>query len=133
MSNTYTDLLLALEEGTLQPKNFTHAAHIGVAVAALQRYPFFDAMKVVADGLYSMASRAGVPEKFNATLTLASMSLIAEWLAQDDTCDPEQFIARHGDALRVDKLRALYSPGRLETPLARQTGLLPWPTAPRQA
>jgi hypothetical protein len=121
----YEVLLLALKAGTLNPAEFSHRDHVGVAVAALRRHSFFEAMLIVADGLQGVTQRAGVPEKFNATITMASMSLIAERLEGDDGAPIAAFIDRHPDLLSIALMRDAYPDGRLTSDLGRRVGLLP--------
>lgn len=121
----YEALLLALKAGTLNPAGFSHRDHVGVAVAALRRHPFFEAMLIVANGLQRVTQRAGAPEKFNATITMASMSLIAERLEGDDGAPIDAFIDRHPDLLSTALMRDAYRGGRLTSDLARRVGLLP--------
>ncbi len=121
----YEALLSALKDGTLNPTGFSHRDHVGVAVAALRRHPFFEAMLIVANGLQAVTQRAGVPEKFNATITMASISLIAERLEASDGALIDAFIDRHPDLLSTALMRDAYPGGRLTSDLARRVGLLP--------
>jgi hypothetical protein len=129
----YEALLLALKAGTLNPAGFSHRDHVGVAVAALRRHSFFEAMLIVANGLQGVTQRAGVPEKFNATITMASMSLIAERLEGDDGAPIDAFINRHPDLLSTALVRDAYPDGRLTSDLARRIGLLPIAASAPQA
>lgn len=125
----YAALFDALTDGTLDPSCFSHRDHVGVAVVALQRLPFFDALRDVAVGLQAMARRAGAPERFRATVTLASMCLIAERLVADAAHGPppsvDGFIDRHPELLTADALRRVYGAERLASAAARRVGLLP--------
>jgi hypothetical protein len=115
----------ALVDGSLAPEAFTHADHFAVAFEALRRHPFEEAHAVVTDGIRALASRAGVPEKFNATITFAYMSAIAERMARAPGDDLERFLADNADLLDRAFLTARYTPDRLASPLARTTPLLP--------
>lgn len=121
----YEAQILALENGTLNPAGFSHRDHVGVAVAALRRHSFFEAMLIVANGLQGVTQRAGMPEKFNATITMASMSLIAERLEGHEGAPIDAFIDRHPDLLSTALMRGAYPGGRLTSDLARRVGLLP--------
>lgn len=121
----FSALLDRLEQGQLEPAGFGHRDHVGVAVAALRRYDFFRAMLVVADGIAVAAARAGAPGKFNATITLASMSRIAELLDRWGDGPIAGFVDAHADALTPNALAGLYGGERLASPLARRIGLLP--------
>ncbi|TAD89130.1 MAG: hypothetical protein EAZ99_10890 [Alphaproteobacteria bacterium] len=125
MTDRYAIQLDALRRGTLEPAGFSHLDHVGVAVEALRRHSYFEALAVIADGLKDVATRAGKPEKFHATLTLASMCLIAERLAANPTVDIAAFVEGSRAWLTPAALEALYPDGALATPLARTVGLLP--------
>ena len=73
MSGIFAEKLAALENETITPAEFSHKDHIGVAYEAIQKYGPFDAMSIIARGIKALTVRAGLPEKFNATITLASM------------------------------------------------------------
>ena len=117
----------ALVDGSLAPETFTHADHFAVAFEALRRHPFAEAHALVANGIRALATRAGAPEKFNATITFAYMSAIAERMASTPTEDFEGFLAANDDLLERTFLASRYSPERLASPLARTTPLLPDP------
>ena len=115
----------ALVEGTLAPEEFSHRDHLVVAVQALSRHDFEEAHALVADGIRALTVRAGVPEKFNATITFAFMSAGAERMADYTDFDAERFLAAHPELLERDFLASRYSPERLASPLARRLPLLP--------
>ena len=122
MSVDYDEMLDRLINGTLGVEGFDHAAHIGTAHAALRRYEFFEAASVFAAGLRSLTRRVGLEEKYNATVTLAFLSLIAERMGSETSSD---FVADHGDIGMSELLRLGYEPERLASDRARRVGLLP--------
>lgn len=124
MTMDYDSVLDALIDGTLSPLDFDHAAHVGAAHVALGRYEFFEAAAVFAAGLRSLSVRAGVPEKYNATITFAFLSLIAERMRDEDAAT---FVERHGSGGLEALLAAGYRRDRLESDLARRVALLPHP------
>lgn len=117
--------LEALTSGNLDPDSFRHRDHIGVAYEALSRHDFFEAAARVASSIRRLAEKAGAPEKFNATITLAFMSLIAERMATTVYCDAEDFIVRNPDLACGGVLKPWYSDQRLKSDLARSILLLP--------
>ncbi|MCU0882476.1 MAG: hypothetical protein MUF14_07400 [Hyphomonadaceae bacterium] len=125
MDEDFFNLLDRLEQGQLGPAGFSHRDHVGVAVAALRRHGFFRGMMVMAEGIEAAAARAGAPEKFNATITLASMSRIAELLDLWGDGPIGDFVETYADALSPAVLSGEYGDGRLTSPLARRIGLLP--------
>ncbi|MVO17186.1 hypothetical protein [Parasedimentitalea huanghaiensis] len=123
MSN-YSDQLDQLNDGTLDASTFGHQDHIGVAYEALKRESLFDAMATVANGIAAAASRAGAPDKFNATITLAFMCEIAERMEARNFPDADSFIAANPDLLTGAILKR-YSNGRAVTAQARRIAFLP--------
>lgn len=65
------DLTEAFLAGTLE--RFSHEDHVRVAWYLLGAHPFDEAQRQMSDGLQRFASAAGVPDKYDATLT-------AEWM-----------------------------------------------------
>jgi hypothetical protein len=125
MTNDYGVQLRRLEDGSLQPNEFSHLDHIGVAYQALMQHEFFEAVRIVADGIRGMAARANAPEKFNATITLAFMSLIAERMKTTCHQDADDFIRRNTDLVDRFSLSRWYSRERLTSELACSIALLP--------
>ncbi|MGD9863898.1 MAG: hypothetical protein AB7S99_11870 [Pseudodonghicola sp.] len=124
MSDRYDTMLAALEAGTLPAEGFSHRDHVGVTVAALRQGDFYDALARVARGLRRLAGNAGVPEKFNATVTFAFVSLIAQRM--DAGCgDVEAFLRDNPDLLSGNPLAGLYPDGQADTPLAKRVPVLP--------
>jgi len=62
---------------SLEPDGFNHEAHVRVAWLLLEQFPFEQALQKFEAGVVDLASRAGVPEKYHATITRALMQLIA--------------------------------------------------------
>jgi len=124
-SSDYTEKLAAMMGGCLNPRDFRHRDHVGIAFEALRHRDFFDAARLYAEGLRSVAKRAGVPEKFNATITWAFLSLIAERMQAEVYSDAEDFLSQNGALLDKGLLSAWYSPERIDSQLAHRTVLLP--------
>ena len=120
----YTDMLCQFERGALDPAGFRHADHVGVAYEALKRHGFFEALRIYADGLMALVEKAGVPEKFNATVTFAYMSAIAERMHRHPAASAADFLAANPDLLSGSVLDR-YSRARLQGDLARRVALLP--------
>lgn len=125
MDDSYLGKLQRLMSGTLDPAEFRHMDHIGVTYEALARHEFFDAAYRVSSALRALAERAGVPDKFNATMTWAYMSLIAERMRTTEHQSAEEFIDRNPDIACSAALAPWYSQQRLKSELARSTVLLP--------
>ena len=125
MTERYADLLGQMRDDTLHACDFGHADHIGVAYQALEEEPFFEALALFARGIQGAASRAGAGDKFNATVTLVYMSLIAERRASGQYRDADDFIARNTDLGAKGLLNEWYSADRLDSSMARQVALMP--------
>lgn len=126
MTCTVTDeRMRAFNAGDIDPARFGHLDHVRVAYELLNRRDFFDAASDYAAGIRRIADKAGVPEKFNTTITLAYLSLIAERMASFAHADCDEFVARNPDLLTMEALARLYSPDRLRSDLARTCFLLP--------
>ncbi|OWU86305.1 hypothetical protein ATO6_05610 [Oceanicola sp. 22II-s10i] len=118
----YDHILDEMAGGVLPCTGFGHAVHLGTAHAALKRWEFFEAAHRYASAIRAAASAAGAPEKFNATLTLAFLCLIAERMGDEDSAT---FVAQNPDLGRDALLAAGYDAARLADPKARRVGLLP--------
>jgi len=125
MTSDYADLTRSFEAQDLDASRFRHMDHVGVAYEMLKRHEFIEATAKYADNIRSIAEKAGAPDKFNATITLAFMSLIAERMATTEHRDYDDFIACNGDLKSKDILQKWYSPERLHSASARQIFLLP--------
>ena len=125
MTARYRDLLRQMRDDTLHACDFGHADHVGVAFQALEEEEFFDALALFARGIRGAAGRAGVPEKFNATITLAYMSLIAERRAAGAYSDAADFVARNPDLAAKGLLGRWYSADVLGSEIARKVAVMP--------
>jgi hypothetical protein len=110
--------------GDLPPDGFNHRAHLEAAHSLLCNRSFTEAADAYAHAIRSMATRAGHPEKFHMTITVAMLAAIAERLS-DDRSNFDAFAAQHPELLARDFLLRHYSKERLSCDLARRTFLLP--------
>ena len=121
----YARQLDELVAATLDASAFRHVDHIGVAYEALMQHSYFDALHLVATGIDRVATKAGATDKFNATITGAFMSLIAERMEARACYNVQEFIDRNPDLTTGAPLKMLYSPARLTSDQARRVALLP--------
>lgn len=117
-----TDGFLA---STLNPENFNHHAHVAVAFTLLRRLSFLEAATQYCTGIRALAASAGVPQKFNLTVTLAFLSLIAERMKDRDYADFAAFSDAEPEVFDPAVLLGHYTPERLGCDAARETFLLP--------
>lgn len=125
MTERYAQLLQHMRKDILHTCDFGHADHIGVAFQALEEETFFDALALFARGIQGAATRAGAADKFNATVTFAYMSLIAERREASTYANADEFIARNKDLKSPGALAKWYSKERLAGRLASRIALLP--------
>ena len=118
-------LVRAFEARTVDAGSFTHRDHVAVAYALLKRRSFLEASACYGSCLQAIATRAGAARKFNTTITLAFLGLIAERMDGSDAGTFETFICENADLLDRNPLSPWYSPARLDSDLARRIFLLP--------
>jgi len=114
--------------GDVPAGELSHREHLRYAYLTLARYDFAESVLRYSRALRATAAQAGRPEKFNQTQTLALLSLIAERRA-DDGGDFESFARAHPELFDRGLLAPWYDAGRLGSPLARRTFLMPQPRA----
>ncbi len=125
MTSKYQDLARSFERHDLDNSAFGHDDHVGVAYEMLKAHDFAEAAFRYAGNIRAIAAKAGAPEKFNATITFAFMSLIAERMETTEHDDFASFIAANRDLNSKDVLQKWYSPQRLQSASARRIFLLP--------
>jgi hypothetical protein len=85
-------LVSCFEDGTLHGADFHHIDHMKIAWHYLERYGRAEALRRIADGLLTVATRMGKVDKFNLALTRA-------WVAAVDEARRTHPDARSLDAL----------------------------------
>lgn len=137
MTDADRALVAAFERGELDPAAFTHADHVRVAWALLgpMGRSFFDAYAVLRAGLRDLASKAGRPERYNETVTLAFLALVHEELARagGGAGSFQAFYAGVEGRLDREAVAALYPNGALSTEAARNGLVLPTATRAQAA
>jgi hypothetical protein len=113
--------------GELEPAGFTHREHVRMARELLTRHDFTEAALHSSAALRLMTARAGRPEAFNQTVTIAFLALIAQRMEESPACDFAAFAQANPDLLERTLLSRWYRPERLASALARRTFLLPDP------
>jgi hypothetical protein len=114
--------------GMQSNEDFRHRDHVRVAYGMLARYPFAEAAHLYARQLRAIATRAGRPDAFHATVTLAFLSLVAEHRCAQTFETFGDFADANPELLDKTTLLRWYTPERLESAVARQTFLLPQPS-----
>jgi len=111
--------------GDLDAASFPHREHVRMAFEMLRRYDFAESALHFSRSLRAMAQRAGRPEAFHQTVTVAFLSLIAERLDAWPCEDFPAFAQRNPDLIDKGALARWYRPERLASASARRTFLLP--------
>jgi len=111
--------------GELDAAQFPHREHVRMAFEMLRRHDFAESVLHYSRALRAMTARAGKPEAFHQTLTIAFLSLIAERLESGAPGDFTAFAAANPDLLDKSAVARCYRAERLASAAARRTFLLP--------
>ena len=114
--------------GEIAAAGFAHREHVRMAFEMLRRHDFAETVLHFSRALRTMAQRAGKPQAFHQTVTIAFLSLIAERLEAGRWSDFADFARDNPDLLEKSLLARWYRPERLASEPARRTFLLPEPT-----
>jgi hypothetical protein len=125
-------LLKAFLGGKIDARDFRHADHVRVGFELLCRHTFPDALAAYSAALKDITTRAGNPDAYHETITVAFLSLIAEHHASAGYADFEAFIADNPHLLNKSILERWYKKERLLSDIARRTFVMPdgdsmWP------
>lgn len=115
--------------GEIRPKDFRHADHVRAGYELLARHEFLDAAAIYSRVLKQMTARAGKPEAFHLTVTLAFLSVIAERMEAQSHASFADFARANPDLMDRALLSRWYRPERLNAMAARRGFLLPDPAA----
>lgn len=121
--------LRALETGALDPARFPHLEHVRLAYEMLGRHPFGEAVARFSRGLRLLTAKAGRPEIYHDTITVAFLALVGERRAGARNAGWNDFKTNNSDLLDKRCLEQWYDSEQLGSDLARQTFCLPRPRA----
>jgi hypothetical protein len=113
--------------GELPATGFAHREHLRIAFEMLRRHDFPESVLHFSRALRTMAERAGKPQAFHQTMTVAFLAVIAERLDGAQWPDFAAFLHDNPDLLDKRALARWYRPERLASERARRTFLLPDP------
>ena len=114
--------------GEIDPAQFPHREHVRMAFEMLRRHDFAETVWHFSRTLRAMAAKAGKPQAFNQTVTIAFLSLIAERMQESGgAADFDALVRAHPELLDKAALTRWYRPERLVSDAARHTFLLPEP------
>ncbi len=121
---TDDDLVRGFEDGSLSA--FPHAEHVRLTIVYLMRHGRDETIRKMYDGLLRFATAKGQPGKFHVTMTRAWVDLVeSARRAYPETESPAALVARCPLLLDRDALLRFYSPGRLNSPDARERWVPP--------
>jgi hypothetical protein len=123
----YADLpeLERFVRGELDPAQFPHREHVRMAYEMLRRHDFAETVLHYSRALRAMSARAGKPQAFNQTVTIAFLSLVAERMEGGAGADFAAFQRDNAELFEKNALARWYRPERLASDAARRTFLLP--------
>jgi hypothetical protein len=119
------DELRALETGTLDPTMLPHSEHVRLGYEMLGRYPFGEAAARFSRGLKLIAAKAGRPDVYHETITVAFLAVIGERRVRGGPDSWDDFKEKNGDLLDKRCLEKWYGAEQLGSDLARRTFCLP--------
>jgi hypothetical protein len=123
--NAIEEELRAFEAGALDPAQFPHSAHVRLAYEMLGRYPFGETVTRFSRGLKQLATKAGRPEIYHETITVAFLALLGERRTVRRSDSWTEFQADNPDLLDKRCLEKWYRKEQLASDLARRTFCLP--------
>src|SRR5215468_4541248 len=103
--------LTRFARGDCDSGSFSHREHVRMGFEMLCRHSFPETVLHYSQALRKMAARAGKPEAYHETVTIAFLSLIAERM--DDTTDFERFASANPDLFDRRALARWYRSQRL--------------------
>jgi hypothetical protein len=115
--------------GETDAATFPHREHVRMAFEMLRRHDFAESVLYFSRSLRAMAQRAGKPQAFHQTVTIAFLSLIAERMEDSPLQDFAAFERANPELFEKGMLTRWYRPERLASERARRTFLLPEPVA----
>jgi hypothetical protein len=98
---------------------FGHRQHVQLTWLAVRRHGTAVTVDLVSDGLRRLTERAGVPQKYNATVSRAWVELIGHHTVEDRLDDFDEFVARNAALLDKRLLTRFYTPKTLAGAPAR--------------
>ena len=106
-------LLAGFEDCTLPYSNWTHRAHLAVAVSYLKQLPFPAALDRVRTRIQVYNRTRGSGEGYHETITLLFMRAVADYLARHPEAGPAAAVAALAAACDMAWVKRHYSAERL--------------------
>ncbi|WP_299123717.1 hypothetical protein [uncultured Tenacibaculum sp.] len=95
--NELTDkkFILQFENCSLNPSLFSHEAHIRLAWIYIKKYGCQKAEERVQKYLKAFVKHVGATDKYNTTLTIAAIKIVAHFIKKSDKNNFKEFILEH--------------------------------------
>lgn len=120
--------LVRFVHGETDPSAFPHREHVRMAFEMLRRHDFAESVWLFSRALRTMTAKAGKPQAFNQTVTVAFLSLIAERLESGMPTDFAAFERDHPEMFDKALLARWYPRERLAADVTRRIFVLPEPS-----
>jgi hypothetical protein len=114
-----------LSEVMSAAERFGHRQHVHLTWLAVRRYGTSAAIDLVSHGIQGVARYAGVPQKYNVTISRARVELVGHHAGQSDAADFESFIDQHSAILDKRLLNHFYRSSTLASVEARTSWVEP--------
>ena len=111
--------------GELDAARFPHREHVRMAFEMLRRHDFAESVWLFSRALRAMTARAGKPQAFHQTITVAFLAVIAERMDRGGALEYAAFESANPDLFDKGVLALWYRPEQLASELARRTFVLP--------
>lgn len=106
-------------------ERFGHRQHVHLTWLAVRRCGTASAIHLVSDGIQGTARYAGVPQKYNATVSRAWVELVGHHAGQSDAADFGTFTDEHPALLDKKLLSYFYRSSTLASTAARTSWVDP--------
>jgi hypothetical protein len=117
--------LRGLETGALDLAKFPHSEHVRLGYEMLGRHSFGDVVARFGRGLKLLAAKAGKPQVYHETITVAFLALINERRARGASRGWREFEDANPDLFDKRCLEKWYGAEQLSSDLARRIFCLP--------
>ncbi|MFX4223951.1 MAG: hypothetical protein ACFHVJ_07605 [Aestuariibacter sp.] len=123
----YCRFISQFEDATLPREQFNHIGHLKLAWLYLSFYEYSEAVAKVTTGIEKYATRLGAKEKFNCTLTVAIVNIIADRYRKNPDNDFHCFLSQNPDlqTKMLDIVTKYYSAERLHSKQAKKQFICP--------
>ena len=118
-------VIQSFEAGALDPAQFPHSEHLRIGYEMLGRYSFGEAISRFSRGLKLLAAKAGKPQIYHETITVAFLALINERRLNGAGATWSEFKKNNADLFDKRCLEKWYGAEQLGSDLARRTFCLP--------